>query len=136
MAKKNFPYAESVIEANFSSGISTHVDWEPRTNIIQVGEILVIEVELPGVNKDDVSILLEGDSHLIIRGTKQQPRLNPSPETKMTYYSFEREFGSFYKRIVIDFPLDASFIQSVMENGVLTVRIPKKKAEKVSVKIK
>jgi HSP20 family protein len=136
MAKKNFPFPEADIGNNFSSGISTHVDWEPRTNIIQAGDLLVIEVELPGVIKDDVSILLEGDSHLIIRGTKRQPRINASTDEKLTYYLFEREFGSFYKRILLDLPLDASGIDSTMENGVLTIKIPKKKAEKISVKIK
>jgi HSP20 family protein len=136
MAKKNFPFPESDIGNNFSSGISTHVDWEPRTNIIQAGDILVIEVELPGVIKDDVSILVEGDSQMIIRGTKRQPRMNVPAEEKITYYLFEREFGSFYKRILLDLPLDSSNIESTMENGVLTVKIPKKKTEKISVEIK
>jgi HSP20 family protein len=136
MAKKNFHFPDPTIGNNFSTGISTHVDWEPMTNIIEAGDVLVIEVELPGVNKDDVTIHLEGDTHLIIRGTKHQPRLKKESDTKMTYYLFEREFGSFYKRIIIDFPLDASNIESVMENGVLTVKIPKKKPGKISVDIK
>ena len=112
------------------------MDWEPRTNIIEIGELLVIEVELPGVKKDDVSIQLEEDSVLIIRGSKQQPRTNPEPKEKINYFLFEREFGSFYKRIVIDFPLDSSKIESKMNNGVLTVNIPKRKPEKISVEIK
>lgn len=136
MAKKNYSFPDKELGNNFSSGISTHVDWEPRTNIIQDGKVLVIEVELPGVNKKDVSISLEGDSHLIIRGTKRQPRLDQNPEGKTTYYLFEREFGSFYKRILVDFPLDSSNIESVMEQGVLTVKIPRKQPEKITVDIK
>jgi len=133
MAKKKFSFSEVEISKNFSSRISTHVDWEPNTNIIEAGDILIIEVELPGVNKDDVSILLQGSNEFIIRGTKNQPRLN---ETQVTYYLFEREFGSFYKKIIIDFPLDSSNIKSTMENGVLIVQIPRKKIEKISVDIK
>lgn len=136
MAKKNFSFPDKELGNNFSSGISTHVDWEPSTNIIQYGQVLIIEVELPGVKKEDVSISLEDESHLIIRGTKRQPRLDQNQESKATYYLFEREFGSFYKRILVDFPLDASKIDSVMEQGVLTVKIPKKQPEKISVKIK
>ncbi|MCP5052167.1 MAG: Hsp20/alpha crystallin family protein [bacterium] len=136
MAKKTFLFPEAEIGGNFSSGISTHVDWEPRTNIIEAGNLMLVEIELPGVNKDDVSIQLQDESHLIIRGTKHQPRLNTEPEEKTTYYLFEREFGSFYKRIAIDFPLDSSKIESQMENGVLTVEIPKKKTGKISVDIK
>ena len=136
MAKKNYPFPETEIGSNFSSGISTHVDWEPRTNIIQTGDILTIEVELPGVNQGDVSIQLKNDTHLIIRGTKHQPRLNQAAEATATYFLFEREFGSFYKRIVVDFSMDEKTVQSSMQNGVLTVKISRKKAEEVSVQIK
>lgn len=134
MAKKSFLFPKNGMDDNFSSGISTYVDWEPRTNIIEAGENIIVEVELPGVNKDDVSMVLENDNLLILRGIKRQPRLNEAK--RVTYHMFEREFGSFYKRIVVDFPLDSSKIESVMENGVLTVKIPRKKAERISVEIK
>jgi HSP20 family protein len=133
MVKKKFSFSEIEISKNFSSRISTHVDWEPNTNIIEAGDLLIIEVELPGVNKDDVSILLQGSNELIIRGTKSQPRLN---KPQVTYYLFEREFGSFYKKIIIDFPLDSSNIKSTMDNGVLIVQLPRKKIAKISVDIK
>ncbi len=133
MVKKDYPFSEIEVGKNFLSGISTNVDWEPRTNIIEAGDWLLIEVELPGVDKKDVSILLQGISELIIKGSKAQPRLE-APQ--VTYRLFEREFGSFYKKIVIDFPLDTSKINSVMENGVLTIKVPRKKAQKISVDIK
>jgi HSP20 family protein len=135
MAKRSFLFPDSDANDNFSSRISTHVDWEPRTNIIEAGDVVIIEVELPGVNKEDVSMVLDNDNILIMRGIKPQPRLNES-NGGVTHHLFEREFGSFYKRIVIDFPLDSSKIKSVMENGVLTVKIPRKKAERISVEIK
>ena len=59
MGKKNLNYFEVEISKNFPSGISTHVDWEPSTNIIEVGNLIIIEVELPGVKKDDISIVLQ-----------------------------------------------------------------------------
>ncbi len=134
MAKRSFLSLDSQVNDNFSSRISTHVDWEPRTNIIEAGDVVIIEVELPGVNKEDVSMILDNDNILVMRGIKRQPRLNESE--RVTYHLFEREFGSFYKRIIIDFPLDPSRIKSVMENGVLIVKIPRKKAERISVEIK
>ena len=109
------------------------MDWEPNTNIIEAGDLLIIEIELPGVDKDDVSIVMQGESELIIRGTKHQPRLH---EPQVTYYLFEREFGTFYKRIIIDFPLDSAKIETNMKEGVLMIQIPKKKSAKVSVDIK
>lgn len=132
MAKKNFSFSKVEIGKNFPSGISTHMDWEPRTNTIEAGDLLLIEVELPGVNKEDVSIQLQENNELIIKGTKAQPRLDIS---QVTYHLFEREFGSFYKKIIIDFPLDMSNMNSIMENGVLTIKLQRKKPQKVSVVI-
>lgn len=134
MAKKSFMLPKNGIEDDFSSRISTYVDWEPRTNIIEAGEIIIVEVELPGVNKEDVSMVLENDNLLILRGVKRQPRV--SEAIRATYHLFEREFGSFYKRILLDSPLDSSSISSIMENGVLIINIPKKKPERISVEIK
>ena len=134
MAKRSFLTLDSHANDSFSSRISTHVDWEPRTNIIEAGDVVIIEMELPGVNKDDVSMVLDNDNILVMRGIKRQPRLNESQG--VAYHLFEREFGSFYKRIIIDFPLDPSGVKSVMENGVLTIRIPRKKPERISVEIK
>lgn len=133
MAKKNYSLFEIEISKNFSTGISTKVDWEPNTNIIEAEEELIIEVELPGVNKEDVSIILQRNQELVIKGIKLQPRIK-KPE--VTYYLFEREFGHFYKKIIIDFPLDISNIKSIMENGVLIVRIPKKESKKIPINIK
>ena len=133
MAKKKYSFFEIEISKNFPSGISTQVDWEPRTNIIEVTDSIIIEAELPGVNKEDISMVLQGERELVIKGAKNQPKLN---ESQVTYYLFEREFGTFYKKIFIDSPLDTSSIQSVMKNGVLTIRVAKKKVKKISVDIK
>jgi HSP20 family protein len=133
MAKKQLSFFEVEIGKNFSSGISTQVDWEPRTNIIETEQHLIIEVELPGVEKEDISIILHGSRELVIKGVKKQNRINDS---QMTFYLFEREFGSFYKKILIDFPLDSSNITSSMDNGVLIVQIPKRVYQKITIDVK
>lgn len=133
MAKKNRSIFEIEISKNFTTGISTKVDWEPSTNIMEAEDELIVEVELPGVNKEDVSIVMQKNQELVIRGVKPQSRFN---KPQITYYLFEREFGHFYKKIIIDFPLDISNVHSIMENGVLTVRIPKKQTKKIQVSIK
>ena len=133
MAKKHYPFFEIEISKNYPSGISTHIDWKPNTNIVETRESLVIEMELPGVAKEDVAITLLNNQELIVKGVKKQPRLEQEP---VTYYLFEREFGTFYKKIVIDFPLDTSSIKSHMENGILYIEISKKSLPQISVKIK
>jgi HSP20 family protein len=133
MAKKHYPFFEIEISKNYPSGISTHIDWKPSTNIVETRDSLIIEMELPGVAKSDVAITLLNNQELIVKGTKQQPR---QEHETVTYYLFEREFGAFYKKILIDFPLDTSRITSRMENGVLTVEVRKRSESKISVEIK
>ena len=133
MAKKHYPFFEIEISKNFPSGISTHIDWKPNTNIVETQDSLIIEMELPGVDKNDVAITLLNNQELIFKGIKKQSRPD---QGQVTYYLFEREFGAFYKKIVIDFPLDTSKITSHMENGVLTIEISKKAMAEVSVEIK
>ncbi|MBN2346503.1 MAG: Hsp20/alpha crystallin family protein [Candidatus Aminicenantes bacterium] len=133
MAKKHYPFFEIEISKNYPSGISTHIDWKPNTNIVETKDSLVIEMELPGVAKDDVTITLLNNQELIVKGIKKQPRLEHEP---VTYYLFEREFGTFYKKIVIDFPLDTTRIKSLMEDGVLTVEVSKRTASRITVEIK
>jgi len=133
MAKRNYPFFEIEISKNYPSGISTHIDWKHNNNIVENRDYLIIEMELPGVDKSDVTITLLNNQELIVKGVKKQPRLENDP---VTYYLFEREFGTFYKKIVIDFPLDPGTIKSIMENGVLTVEVSKKTMSKIAVEIK
>jgi HSP20 family protein len=133
MAKKNYPFFEIEISKNYPSGISTHIDWKPNTNIVETRNSLIIEMELPGVDKNDVAITLLNNQELIVKGIKKQPRLE---NDMVTYYLFEREFGTFYKKIVIDFPLESGEIKSLMENGVLTIEVSKKIMSRISVEIK
>jgi HSP20 family protein len=133
VAKKNYPFFEVEIGKNYPSGISTHIDWKPSTNIVETRDALVIEMELPGVAKSDVSITLLNNQELIVKGLKKQPRLEQEP---VTYYLFEREFGTFFKKIVIDFPLDTTTVKSSMENGVLTIEVRKRNASRIALEIK
>lgn len=132
MGKKNYPFFEIEEKEEFSSGIRTSQDWEPLTNIYETDKSVIIEIELPGVPIEDISIVLNDNRELIVKGVKEQPRVL---DTSINYYLFERKFGSFQKKILIDFPIESEKIRSVMENGVLIIEMYKKLIEKISVKI-
>lgn len=133
MAKKNYPFFEIETRDNFSSGISTNPDWEPSTNILETGKKVIVEMELPGVTKENISIYLEDNRELIVKGIKKQPE---TVSSDTTFYLFERKFGSFHRRIFIDIPINREEINSFMENGVLIIEIEKEVVDKISVDIK
>ncbi len=132
MAKKRFSLFEIEIQKNFSSGISTKVDWEPITNIIESETELIFEIELPGVNKEDVFIELQKNTVLMVSGIKKQPKIGDTSN----YYLFEREFGNFNKRIALNIPIDSDKIESFMVDGVLKIILPKGERKKILVDIK
>jgi len=132
MAEKRFVFFD-VDDNNFSSRLNKNADWEPKMNIIVSDKLLIVEIEIPGVDKDDVEVLMQADNELIIKGIKKQPKIG---EIQYDYYIFEREFGYFFKKITIDFPVNVEKIFSELENGVLRIEIPKKKTEKVSIEVK
>ncbi len=133
MAKKNYPFFEIETRDSFTSGISTNPDWEPITNILETENSVIIEMELPGVIRENISIYLEDNRELIVKGVKKQP---DTEGLETTFYLFERKFGSFHRRIFIDIPIDGEKINSYIENGVLIIEIQKKSIDKISVNIK
>jgi len=100
----------------------------PRLDVHETEEEVLVEAELPGVAEGDVEVTLD-DSTLTIRGEK---RTEEERQDKGTLYS-ERTFGSFERRVPLHVEVDAEAVAASMDNGVLTVRLPKSKAAKQSV---
>ena len=132
MGKKKITVFNIEGHKDFPSGFSTQVDWEPRTNIIVSDNEAIIELELPGVLRKDIHIEAEGESELVIKGMKNKPRTEYNDPS---YFLFEREFGRFYKRLILDFQIDIGKISSNLKDGVLTVLMHKKKKSKVRISI-
>lgn len=99
----------------------------PRAQVVEEDEEIRVIVDLPGVMEDDLEITLERD-RLIVRGERKPPE--GTPEEKSSGY------GKFRKSIDIRGEIEPDKIDAVLQNGVLTVTLPKKQAKKVKVKIK
>jgi|GEM_PF-534583 len=132
MGKKKITIFNIEGHRDFPSGISTQVDWEPRTNIIVSSAEALVELELPGVRREDIQIEMEGDNELVIKGIKNQPKMNCD---NPSYFLFEREFGRFHKRLILDFPVAIDSISSQLKDGVLVVRMPRKKKARVNINV-
>ncbi|MDX1588646.1 MAG: Hsp20/alpha crystallin family protein [Oleiphilaceae bacterium] len=92
--------------------------FRPSVDIKENRDQYQINVDLPGVNKDDVQVTLEQDA-LVIRGERHQER-----ESDDDNYQFvERHYGSFQR--VLDLPADADpdSLKAQYEDGVLKIRI-------------
>ncbi|MCD6287263.1 MAG: Hsp20/alpha crystallin family protein [Anaerolineae bacterium] len=81
-------------------------------------EELVITAAVPGLNPDDVEIVMEDDV-LTIKGELRAPLEN------VTYLFQERPYGRFSRSVTVNVPVDADQAEAKFDKGVLTVILPK-----------
>ncbi len=91
----------------------------PRTNMYDTGEALEIRVEVPGVQKEDLSIKLQGN-YLEIRGNRKAE----SPEGYSTH-RVERGATSFTRSFTLPSEVDAAKVEATLKDGILTLVLGK-----------
>jgi HSP20 family protein len=90
----------------------------PAVNIFETKDGYVLEAEMPGVNKEGLDITLEG-TEITITGRRQAEVL---PGTAL----FRESSARGYRRVFeLDPAIDRQKISAVMEQGVLTLTLPK-----------
>lgn len=102
----------------------------PRWSLL-AGEVeeterdLVVRVEMPGMDKDDCRITIDGNV-LHVSGEKHYER-----ETiDSTYHVTERAYGAFERSIPLPRNVDRDKAEATYRNGVLIVRLPKQERER------
>jgi HSP20 family protein len=103
--------------------------FQPRIDVVDDGEALRITAELPGMDRDDVELLVEEDT-LVLRGEKHLE----SKSEEEGCYRLERAFGSFQRVIPLPDGVDVDDAEARFDKGVLTIRLPKTAAEKSGVR--
>jgi HSP20 family protein len=102
----------------------------PTIDLFEEGNEIVMNVDLPGIKKEDIKIDLS-ENILTISGEKKRK----SKLEKEHYYRYERVFGSFMRRFELPDDMDVDKIKAHFEDGVLEVRISVSEAAKQHKKI-
>lgn len=91
----------------------------PEVNIYSnINEFIVI-AKLPGVKKEDVSIVLKDNSLKISGEKKKEEKENAG------CYLDERYTGKFERRFLLNEKVDSNKIDAEMKNGLLMIKLPK-----------
>ncbi len=100
-------------------------EWAPSVDIRETDDALIVEAELPGIEKKDVQIEVR-DGVLSISGERRYER----DVKEENVHRIERAYGRFARSFVLPTNVDADKIKAKMKNGVLEVRLPKVESAK------
>ncbi|MDD5071595.1 MAG: Hsp20/alpha crystallin family protein [Patescibacteria group bacterium] len=101
-------------------------------DVYQTPEAIVVKSTIAGVKPEDIDISINNDM-LTIRGKREE---NEKIEDENYLYR-ECYWGSFSRSIILPVEVKAEEIEAILENGVLTIILPRSRAAKqISVKIK
>lgn len=107
---------------NFEHAGSKAGAFIPPGDVYQVGDAFTVEVELPGVPKNEIRVTLSGNV-LEISGDKRNNKIEGAK-----LLSSGRSFGPFSKRVQLpmDAEVDLATSSASYENGVLVITLPKR----------
>jgi HSP20 family protein len=95
--------------------------FNPRVEIREDKDALIVSAEIPGVEKDKLTVEVN-DGVLTLSGSKVQEAVSD----ENSVYRAERIYGEFKRGFVLPDNVDAAKIDAEFRNGVLKVTLPKK----------
>jgi HSP20 family protein len=114
-----------------NSSIINKTDFEPLVNTREGEHAYHVELDLPGMKKEDINVDVK-DNVLTISGER---KTNEEIE-KEDYYRIESSYGKFERSFTLPKNVDVENIHAESQDGVLEVIIPKlEKVEKQPKKI-
>jgi HSP20 family protein len=98
---------------------------QPAVDIYEKDDMLFIEAELPGLEKEDIKVDVQGQL-LILSGEHRS--IQESKENG--HYRRERRIGKLERTFRLPFEVSEEQIEAIYKNGVLTLKVSKPEEQK------
>ena len=103
----------------------------PKVDVIDRDNEVLVRAELPGVNKDDIEVLLADNTVTIKGSTKAEHK-----EEKGEYFHREISQGSFSRTVTLPCDVDSDHSTAKFSDSILELTLPKvEKSRKKNIKI-
>jgi len=99
--------------------------WAPSVDIRETEEALLVQAELPGIDKKDVKVEVR-EGVLTISGERNYEK----DVKEENVHRIERAYGSFTRSFSLPSNIDGDKVDAHMKDGVLEVRLPKRESAK------
>ena len=119
-----FHWANWSDTANRSMGVGPRAFW-PELEVQQRGDKLAVRIDLPGLQKDDITVEVRGNE-LSISGQRR----SQAEHREGRYYRAERSYGSFCRNLRLPDGARPDTASASFENGVLEIEMDAPGGEK------
>jgi HSP20 family protein len=97
--------------------------WVPLADVEETDDAYTIEMELPGVKQDDVDIEVNGRELTVSGEVKEKERAGILRRRT-------RKVGEFSYSVTLPMEIDAENVSASLDDGILTIRVPKSQRER------
>lgn len=103
----------------------------PAVNVKESDNSYTVELAVPGMKKEDFSVLLNDEGNLVVKMEQKQEQKEENKDTR--YLRHEFSYSKYERTLILPEDVNKELISAKVENGVLTVGLPKLVEEKVKV---
>lgn len=112
---------ENFAEPRTGKGELTAGSFVPAVDVYEDEHNLVLKLEVPGVNEEDLNIQAENNT-LTVKGE----RTFEKEEKEENFHRIERRYGSFLRTFRLPNTVDSDKIDALYDKGVLKITVAKK----------
>ncbi len=94
--------------------------WAPALDVQENKEQFTVNLELPGLKREDISVKIENGT-LVISGERKAETVSEGTEV----HRRERYYGKFSRALTLPTAVAADKVKAAYKDGVLTVTLPK-----------
>jgi HSP20 family protein len=104
--------------------------WSPNVDISEDDKEWTVEIDLPGVERDNVQVEVDHSQLRIRAEMRQETQNQPQQEGQQNqparqYHQRERQYGYFERTFTLPDNVDEENVRCDFRNGVLTCHLPK-----------
>jgi HSP20 family protein len=94
--------------------------WCPRTDVRETEKEIVLDLEIPGIDKKDIKVEVK-DNTLTISGERNEEKAEEGTD----YYRRERRYGKFERSFGLPDTVEEDKVSAQYKNGILTLTLQK-----------